>query len=87
MDSEINNLVSNLHNKVHNIRVITKFTDCKTRLQFANSFIIGKLNYMLPMYSNLTIQNLNKLHKLLMTAARVVVGDFCFKKSCNYILG
>ena len=86
MESEINKLVSNLHNKVHNIRVLTKFTDFKTRLQFANSFIVGKLNYMLPLYSNLTVFNFHKLHKLLMTAARVVVGNYCYKKSCKYIL-
>ena len=80
MDTEVGNLVSNLHNRVHNIRILTNVTDFKTRLQFTNSFIIGKLNYMLPIYSNLTYSNINKLHKLVMTAARSVIGSYCYKK-------
>ena len=86
MDTEINKLVSNLHNRVYNLKVLTEFTDTNTRLTFTNSFILGKLNYMLPTYSNLTTFNINKLHKLLMTAARTVVGNYCYKKSCKYIL-
>ena len=42
MESEIGNLCKNLHNRVHNIRVLTKYTDFKTRLNFCNSFVIGK---------------------------------------------
>ena len=45
---EINELFSCLHNKINNLNKIKKYTDFKTRLNFMNSFVIGKLNYMLP---------------------------------------
>ncbi len=30
--------------------------------------------------------SINKLHKVVMTAARAAIGDYCFKKSISYIL-
>ena len=47
---------------------------------------MGKINYMLPIYSNTCQININKLHKIIMTAARAAIGSFCFKKSVGYIL-
>ena len=41
---------------------------------------------MLPLYSNAPKYLINKLHKVIMTAARVTIGDYCFKKYCKYIL-
>ena len=80
MDSEINKLSSTLHNRINNIKKITKYTDFKSRLHFINAYVIGKLNYMLPMYSNLNKYLFNRLHKIQMTAARAVIGNYCFKK-------
>ena len=86
MDREINNLSSQLHSRIHSLKQLTPYTDFRTRLIFANSFIIGKLIYMLPLYLHASQVLKNKLHKVLMTAARVVISDFCYKKSCSYIL-
>ena len=58
----------------------------ETRLKLINGFVIGKLNYMLPLYSVINTDNNNKLHKIIMTAARAVIGNYCFKKSISYIL-
>ena len=85
MDREINNLTSQLHSRIHSLKQITQYTDFRTRLMFANSFIIGKLIYMLPLYLHAPQVLINKLHKVVMTAARVVISDYCFKKSCSYI--
>ena len=85
-DKEISQLCSNLHNRVHNLRLIKQYTDFKTRLSFLNSFVIGKLNYMLPLYMNAPQFLVNKLHKVVMTSARLAIGSFCFKKSTEYIL-
>ena len=57
-----------------------------TGLKLINGFVIGKLNYMLPLYSVVSTDNNNKLHKIIMTAARAVIGNYCFKKSISYIL-
>ena len=53
MDSEINKLSSNLPNTINNINKISKYTDFKSRLNFINIFVIGKMIYMLPLYNNL----------------------------------
>ena len=42
---------------------------------------------MLPLYNNVPEYLNNKLHKILMKAARAAIGDYCFKKSTSYILG
>ena len=86
LDPEINLLVSTLSERINGIRKITPYTDEKTRLQFANSFIISRLNYMLAMYTNLNEKQNNKLHKIIMTTARAVIGSYCFKISIDKIL-
>ena len=86
MDKTINKLCSELHNKIHNIRKLTPYTNFNTRAKFLNAFVMGKLNYMVPIYSLATQANLKKLHKVIMTAARAAVGNYCFKKSISYIL-
>ena len=47
---------------------------------------MSKLNYMLPFYSSLTDDLIQKLHKVIMTSARMAIGDYCFKVQCNKIL-
>jgi len=86
LDREIMNLSSQLHNRIFNLRKIQKYTDFQTRLSFINSFVIGKLNYMLPLYTNAPNYLINKLHKVIMTGARAAIGNYCFRKSFNYIL-
>ena len=85
--TEINKLVSTLHNRINTIRQINKYTDFKTRLKFLNANVISKLNYMLPFYSSLTIEQTNKLHKVIMTSARMAIGNYCYRVECNKILG
>ena len=85
LDKEISKLASSLHNRINLIRKLTKYTTFKTRLQFLNAFVIGKINYMLPIYSLCTELNKNKLHKLLTTSARCAIGSYCFRKSLYYI--
>ena len=86
LDTQIGNLVGQLHNRIFEIKQISKYTNFKTRLDFVNAHVIGKLTYILPLYSQANQIMTNKLHKVLMTAARCVIGNYCFKKSINYIL-
>ena len=85
-DREINKISSQLHNRINNIRSLTKYTTFSTRLKFLNAYVIGKLNYMVPMYSIADLVNLNKLHKIITTAGRAAIGSYCHKKSIKYIL-
>ena len=53
-DTEIGKLCATLDNRIHNINKLKKYTNFKTRLDFINAFVIGKLRYMLPLYMNTT---------------------------------
>ena len=86
LDTQVGKVCSELHNRIINIRNITKLSTVKARLNFLNAFIIGKLIYALPLYVGLPQTLLNKLHKVIMTTARTAIGSYCYKKSISYIL-
>ena len=85
-DCQIGKLTANLHNRVFNINKLKKYTNFKTRLSFVNAYVIGKLRYMMPLYSNATCSNINRVHKLVMRAARTSIGSYCCRKSVGQIL-
>ena len=86
MDLQINKLCSTLHNRIFQLRKITKFTHFKTRICFLRSYVIGKLIYAIPLYMTCTMPNINTIHKVIMAAARASIGHYCYKKSTKYIL-
>ena len=86
MDTEIGKLTSILHHRLNELNKIKRYTSFETRRQFINSHIIGKINYMLPTYMHAPACLKDKLHKVLMKAARFSIGNYCFKKSTYYIL-
>ena len=51
-----------------------------------NAFVIGKLRYMLPLYMGADNNNITKLHRVIMKAARTTLGNYCCKQSINQIL-
>merc|ERR1712112_195188 len=86
METQIGNLCANLHFRINNIRKLNKFTNFSSRLVFIKSLVIGKLIYAMPMYTQLTLKQINKIHKVIMASARVAIGNYCFKKTIKYIL-
>ena len=86
MDTQVGKLAAQLHNRIFEMKKLNKFTDFKTRLSFLNAYVIGKLNYILPIYMHANKKLKDKLHKVLMTAARCAIGNYCFRKSIGYIL-
>ena len=58
------------------------------RLQFVNAIVIGKLLYSLPIYTQLTKAQLNKIYRVIMSSAQTIEGNYCFKKSAklNYLM-
>ena len=76
LDKTINKLSSELFNRIYNIRILTPYTDFNTRSKFLNAFVIGKINYLVPIYSNATKNNLQKIHAIIMSAARAAIGNF-----------
>jgi len=57
-----------------------------TRLNFMNAYVVGKLNYILQLYMHTTNNLTSKLHKIIMTAARTVIGNYCPGMSISQIL-
>ena len=86
LDAQIGKLSGQLHNKINEIKSLTKFTNFKTRLNFLNAHVIGKLMYAIPLYMHANKELLNKLHKVITTAARAAIGNYCYKKSIKYML-
>ena len=85
-ETEVGKLAANLQNRIFNIKKLTNVTNFQTRLQFINGFVIGKMRYMLPLYNNATKIQLTKLHRVVMTAARCVIGSYCCRSSTLQIL-
>ena len=86
-EREVSQLLSTLNYRVNQFEQLKSYTDFHTRLQFSNSYIIGRLVYMMPTYTNLNNNQKDRLHKLLMRTARMTLNSYCFKKSIEYILG
>ena len=86
LDTQIGNTCANLHYRLNLIRKITKFSQFKDRLVMVKSLVIGKLLYAMPIYTQATEAQIAKIHKVIMTASRVIIGSYCFKKSTTYIL-
>ena len=86
-EREISQLLPLLNHRINQFEKLKSFTDFHTRLQFSNSYIIGRLVYMMPTYTSLNKCQKDRLHKVLLRAARMTLNSYCFKKSIDYILG
>ena len=85
-DNEIGKLCSNLHNRIYNINKLKDITNFNTRLNFLNAYVIGKMRYMLPVYMGTSNDNITKLHKVIMRAARTARGNYCCRQNITSIL-
>ena len=51
-----------------------------------NAYVIGKLRYMLPLYTQANSDNINKIHKIIMRSARGAIGNYFCRFSITKIL-
>ena len=86
-DREVSQIIPILDNRINQFERLKSYTNFETRLQFSNAYIIGRLVYMMPTYTNFTNQQKDRLHRVLMRTARMTLNSYCFKKSIDYILG
>ena len=86
-DREVSQLIPILNNRINQFEKLKAHTNFETRLQFSNAYIIGRLVYMMPTYTNLTGKLKDKLHKVLMRTAKMTLNSYFFKKEIDYILG
>ena len=63
-DNQINYLSQQCFHRINTIKSTSDITDKQTRLQLANAVIMGKLNYTLPLFSNMSKYAHDKFHKI-----------------------
>ena len=85
-EREICAFIPPLNNRINQFEKLAKFTDFKTRLQFLNAYVQGRISYMLATYSNINNDQIHKIHKIVMRAARMCLQSYCFKQSIKSIL-
>ena len=86
LTSQVGKVSSELHNRLHELSRVSQYLDFSTRLSFVNAYILGKIQYAMPLYYGLNNELENKFHKILMRSARLVIGNYCPKKTIGYIL-
>ena len=86
LDRQVGKLCSQLHNRIYQLSLVGKFMNFGTRCAFIKSYVLGKLQYGLPLYLGMKKELVDKFHKIIMRSARTIIGSYCFKKSKKYIL-
>ena len=78
-DAQISKTISNINNRIYNIRKLGNHTKFETRRTLVKSIIIGKLNYAIPPLSNSTKLQLQKLNSLVIKSCKTIMGNPCLR--------
>ena len=78
-DAQITKTISNINNRIYNIRKLGNKTKFETRRTLVKSIIIGKLNYAIPLLSNSTKLQLQKLNSLIIKSCKAIIGNQCIR--------
>ena len=78
-DAQIGKTISNINNRLYNIKKLGNQTKFKTRRTLVKSIVIRKLNYALPLLSNSTKLQLQKLNSLIIKSCKVIMGNPCLR--------
>ena len=87
-DREVSQIIPILDNRINQFERLKSYTNFETRLQFSNAYIIGRLVYMMPMYTNFTNQQKDTLHRVLMRTPRnrIPTSQECLQKNSERYL-
>merc|ERR1712082_261371 len=85
-DRQINKTISNINNRLFNIKKLGNKSTFTTRKILVKSIEIGKLNYALPLLSNSTQAQLQKLNTLIIKSCRTLLGNPCLRSWSNHLL-
>merc|ERR1712240_523038 len=78
-DAQVAKTIANINNRIYNIRKLGNKTKFETRRTLAKAIIIGKLNYTLPLHSNSTKLQLQKLNTLITKTCKAIIGSPCIR--------
>ena len=85
-DKRIAKTISNINNRLYNIKKFGSHTQIKSRIVLIKAIVIGKLNYALPLLCNSTRTKLSKLNTLITKSCRVIMGSPCLKWTSSRLL-
>ena len=78
-DKQINKTTANINNSIYDIKKLGTQTHIKSRTILVKSIVIGKLNYALPLLSNSTQSQLQKLNTLITKCCKVIISNRCLR--------
>merc|ERR1712240_497719 len=78
-DAQITKTISNINNRLYNIKKLGSQTKFKTRRTIVKSIVIGNLNYALPLLSNSTKLQLQKINSLIIKSCKAIIGNPCLR--------
>ena len=85
-ENEVNKLHSHLQNILRCLKTLGRCSTMKIRLQLSNAAFMGRLNYMLPTYTNLTSIQYAKIYTIMMKTARWTKGEHVQRERNSTVL-
>ena len=81
-------LLAQMKQRLNSIKIIAKYISRSFAKQMTNALLLSKLNYNIDIWGATTKHNINKIDKILESAAKIVIGkesigrtrDWMFKK-------
>ena len=86
LNSGQGSLLNQLKQRLNSLKSIARTISQKFAKQLANSILISKLNYNLEVWGNTSQENKNKINRILIEAARVVLGKKCIGRTKSWIM-
>ena len=83
---QMNKIVSEVSYMLNTTNKMSKYLTFEARKNFVNSYVIGKLNYSLPLMCGQQDYIKQKVHTVLMRAGRFARVSYCYKESTDSIL-
>merc|ERR1712237_177161 len=79
-------LISQFKRRANAIKQISKFADKKFTLNIANAILIGKINYHLVVWENLSKTSREKVDNIIINTAKDIIKSEAFGKTDDNIL-
>ena len=79
-------LVFQLKQRLNSLKVIANKVILNFSKQLANAILISKLNYNIEVWGDTSLSNLNKIDKIMLNAAKLVLGNKCLGRTNKWIM-
>merc|ERR1711873_209195 len=76
-NAQVNKTIAKINHRIYSMKKLGNNTKFETRRTLAKAIIIGKLNCTLPLHSNSTKLQLQKLNTLITKTCKVIIGSPC----------